>query len=99
MTKRIDPISGFFSTLDAVVKGNPYRDDVLTDEVPGFTIDICRAFDTRMWETAIAPTGKDWVIVEQYEDRDKAIIGHKRWKESLITNPTQELQDINLWNQ
>lgn len=61
-------------------------------------VDTCIAFDTQQWETGISRDEEDWIIVEQYEDRELAEAGHNRWVAALKADPTMELEDINLWN-
>jgi len=98
----LSPLEGAFSNLQEMASGNTktteLRKDVFNDTIGGTEIDTCVAFDTNEWETGIAQHGEDWVIVEQYESRAKAKLGHKRWVKAITENPDMELEDINLWN-
>lgn len=103
--KRIDPLVGVFATLSSmkdVAMGGTVegRDDVFRHDEPdgGFIVDTCAAFDTHEWETGIYPKadGK-CVIVEQYPNREAAETGHAKWVESMTADPTQELNDIDIW--
>jgi hypothetical protein len=100
MTKRISPIEGMLATMKAMGEGGLMRErnDVFTDELGNVIVDTVEAFDTHEWETGISKDrGEDWTIVEQYENRGAAQIGHVSWVEKMKANPELELEDINLW--
>jgi len=86
------------SIPEALVEGNPYRDDVFRTELDnGIVIDTCIGFDTGIWETGVLKPDLEWVIVQQYKSRSEAQEGHAEWVNSMKKNPTQELTDI-LWS-
>ena len=99
--KEINPLEGLISTMEqaknlsmgGTVLG---RDDVLRNE-EGYIVDTCVAFDTGTWETGIKPEGASWTIVEQYNDRPDAVIGHAKWVEFMRENPKRKLEDIKIW--
>lgn len=104
MTKKIDPLSGMFSTFSAMKDKAigmpiPGRDDVLNDSWDDITVDTCAAFDTMEWETGVLrlKTEDKWFIVEQYVSKDQAKVGHQKWVDQLKKNPKIELKDIDLW--
>jgi len=100
--KRLDPISGMFSTMEAikdlalnrpVQTGNSFR-----VEKDNLVVDTCKAFDTGTWETGISQNGGgNWIIVEQYENEDNAKIGHDKWVKKMEKDPSRKLKDINVW--
>lgn len=79
---------------DAIVGQNTWRDDALTTELPAYTIDTCCPSDTQCWETGIQPKGGSWYIVEQYDDKAGAQLGHQQWVERLTANLNLKLRDI-----
>lgn len=95
--KKINPISGVFSTIEALTgQIQQNRDDRFNDEIDNINIDTVCAFDTNTWETGIKRG--EWIIVEQYITRELAEIGHKKWVAKIKKNPKIELRDINLWD-
>jgi len=52
-----------------------------------------------LWETGIERLSIEgnWVIVEQYEDRDHAVAGHKKWVGLMTEYPDFPLKDIDSW--
>lgn len=50
-------------------------------------IDTCHCIDTGFYETGIIDirydSGKDWVIVEEYNTKEKAKIGHDKWVKKM----------------
>ncbi len=102
MVKRINAIAGMCATIEAmktsIIEGElPERKDVFREETVRYIVDTVKAFDTGMWETGIEKSGDDWVIVEQYENREKAKTGHDKWVKQMEQNPKRKLKDINLW--
>jgi len=99
MVKRISPIKGVLDTMKAIsTNDRSFRNTALNWENNGIVVDTCCAFDTGKWETGIERNGDSWIIVEQYEDKEEAITGHKKWIEKMKKNPKMKLTDINLWN-
>jgi len=102
--KSIDPIEGLSVTMEALEKLSlgeklPHRRDVFRDEFNNIVVDTCCAPDTGMWETGISKEkGRNFIIVEQYENREKAKIGHQRWVKKMKKNPDLELKDIRVWD-
>ncbi len=73
------------------------RQDVLRDDLPHHIIDTCVGFDTGFWETGVIVKDGNTIVVEQYDSREEAVIGHAKWLESLRENPSQELKEIHIW--
>lgn len=74
------------------------RKNALTKETKEFTVDTCLAGDTGCWETGICSdkfNHGEWVIVDEYETRKKAKVGHEKWIKHMKTNP-KELTDIHI---
>lgn len=70
------------------------RKDALTKETKTHTIDTCMCTDTGQWETGIKPKDSSWVIVEQYEGRIPAMVGHNKWINAVEENPKLELENV-----
>ena len=85
------------SGLGDIAIGNKIegRDDVFNNKINNHVIDTVCAFDTHIWETGIERDG-EWIIVGQYNNRDEAVIGHKKWCNEITKNPKVKLEDIGL---
>ncbi len=98
----LNGFEGVFKTLEEMGTGcsktTRLRKDIFNDKWGNIEVDTCIAFDTDKWETGICKDGGDWIIVQQYEDREDAKSGHNQWVKKLRDNPNIELEDINLWN-
>ena len=70
------------------------RADALTAETKTHIFDTCMCIDTGQWETGIKPKGKPWIIVEQYDGKNSAIKGHKKWFDIVNKNPKVKLKDV-----
>ena len=68
-----------------------WRKDVFNIMIGDLTIDTCYAPDVRKWETGIEKDGK-WTIVEEYPDRENAVIGHAKWVKLIKENSNTELK-------
>jgi hypothetical protein len=101
--KKVNPPVGIISTFEAQkdqILGNDYwRDGKLTDEFDNIVVDtVMTTFDTGMPETGISQDyGENWIIVEQYETKEEATIGHASWVKKMKEDPNQKLKDIGLW--
>lgn len=76
----------------------PYEDRaVARHESDGLIIDTCAVNDGDMpFETGISSklyNGGKWVIVEAYETKEAAQIGHDKWVDVMLTNPPTVLKD------
>ena len=75
---------------------NKCRKDALRD---AFIVDNKRIFvDTYNstdygWGTGISIDEGNFVIVEEYFDKEKAYKGHKRWVKKMQRNPHRELKE------
>ena len=61
-----------------------------------FIVDTAFTPDTNTWETGIQAVNfnnNNWIIVEQYEDKELAEKGHKKWIKYMKTKP-KKLYDI-----
>lgn len=71
-------------------KVDRYKNDTLT-------IDTAYVSDgTKPFETAVAHPSyneRKWVIVESYDNKDEAQIGHDRWVRIMTTDPPTVLVD------
>ena len=92
----MDNKTSIIKTLAGLASGeiDIAREDALREELKTHTIDTCLCVDTGEWETGIEPKGKDWVVVEQYPNKAKAIIGHKEWIEKIKKNPKTKLTEV-----
>ena len=90
-------MTGFGGMLYESEEENKARRPFNTER-KGFTVDTCLTPDTGTWETGIKCerlNGGAWVIVEQYENKEKAEKGHKKWVKYMGTKP-KKLYDIML---
>src|SRR6185369_14824139 len=66
--------------------------------INGATIDTARVNDsTKPFETAVKHpniNGHEWVIVELYDDKEEATLGHARWVEAFTGKLTVSLTDV-----
>lgn len=90
-----DSMFNMMGTHEARLVGN-----VETDM---YTIDTCEVYDCQEtpYETAIAHKefkGGDWIIVEQYEDREEAEKGHAKWIKIMEESEPLQLMDIDVWS-
>lgn len=63
-------------------------DPVGSDRVGEYTIDTCDTID-QGYETAIQKNEGNWIIVQRYDNREKAETGHKVWCAMCTTNPVK----------
>lgn len=56
-------------------------------ELSNCVVDTAFAPDTGYFETGIEPTGMHWIIVEEYETKEDAQIGHNKWVKYMKTKP------------
>ncbi len=92
--KELSIIDIFMAQKDQILGNDYWRKDVFNDVLEKHTVDTVCGFDTNVWETGVEPRGGKWIIVEQYESRDKAKVGHKEWVQKLEKNPNMILEDI-----
>ena len=74
--------------------------DRFRNETYYYIVDTVFAHDEEKWETGISSqyiSDGDFIIVEQYESREKAQEGHEKWVKLMEENPKRELEDIDLW--
>lgn len=99
--QRIDPFEGLLNFLKSICEGPPDRSEALTTKVnQDITIDTCLPRDTGLWETGIKRLRieGEWIIIEQYPNKESARIGHEKWVGILKEYPDFPLKDINLWS-
>jgi len=63
-----------------------------------FIVDTCFTPDTGCWETGISSANFnecEWIIVDEYESKKEAEIGHEKWIKFMKTNPKM-LTDIHI---
>jgi hypothetical protein len=84
------------TTLHLQMFGATHRNDVFRDKVGDIIIDTVEPLDTYVWETGININGdeEEWVVVEQYNNKKEANIGHIKWVEKIKTNPNTKLKEI-----
>ena len=65
-----------------------YEDRLVENTKQGdYEIDTCFCNDTNKYETGISKLENDWIIVEEYNTKDEASIGHKKWVEFTKAEP------------
>lgn len=77
-------MESMFNFLQLFLNDEPIRgENIGTDRFHNGSayifVDTCLTNDTGRYETAIQINGGEIVIVEDYEDRYDAKMGHKRW--------------------
>lgn len=96
---RVSPMEGVLNFLATGLTG-PLEQ--ITNKLHNDTviIDTCLPTDTHIWETGIERINIEgkWIIVEQYEDKKKAEIGHGKWVNLLTEYPDYPLKDIDSWS-
>ena len=96
-------MEGMFATMQAASnlamgQEREWRNDKFNNRDGNWVVDTCMGFDTGLWETGISQNNENtWTIVEQYDDRREAEIGHAKWTELMKADPDIELEDINVW--
>jgi hypothetical protein len=78
--------------ITAIYTAEQSRKEALTDEVNGFIIDTCFTYDTNKYETGITRDNDKWFIVEYYETKELAEIGHRNWVKKCSDDPNLELK-------
>ena len=100
--QRVSPIVGMLNfLLDYSRNGlaGPDRSKAITTVIGNVTVDTCPANDTGLWETGIwRPQEGEWLIVEQYENDERAKAAHTNWVAQITSNPNMPLKDIDLWS-
>jgi len=102
MVTKVDGLFTSLSMMRGLATGelqeqvDELRKNALNDKVNSQTIDTVMAFDTYKWETAIQRKDK-WVVVEQYDNENKAHEGHAKWVKAITKTPNMELIDLELW--
>ena len=94
---RVSPLEGFLQFMSSGMEG---PEEQLTDKIGDITIDTSLPSDTHIWETGIKRLSieGEWVIVEQYPNKEEALVGQKKWTQLMTENPDFPLKDIDLWN-
>ena len=69
------------------------------DDTCGLIVDTCAVTDSdQPYETGVKHPGYNdgaWVIVEMYETRERAVMGHERWVARMTDVPMPtELRDV-----
>lgn len=68
--------------------GDDYEDRLVENTKQGdYEIDTCFCNDTNKYETGISKLKNDWIIVEEYNTKCDASIGHKKWVEFTKAEP------------
>lgn len=102
--KKVSPMLGILYTSFNIrnrILGDRVRSKFFGDEIDTHIIDTTLAGDTETWETGITRKPEDfssWIIVQQHEDEENAIEGHKKWVRKLKENSELELKEIYVWN-
>lgn len=85
------------TVMSSAVNPDPLscRKNAITDNIGEITVDTSCPSDTGLWETGIRRSKKEnWIIVEQYENKKTAKIGHLAWVEKIKADKNMELRDI-----
>ena len=95
---RVDPLMGVMNFLATGMKGP--HEQISTKVSDTIVVDTSLPRDTNIWETGIERTEIEdkWVIVEQYQDKEHAEVGHKRWSDQMAEFPDYPLKDIENWS-
>lgn len=84
---------GFFGMM-----GTHEQRKVANDTINGVEIDTCAVTDSdQPYETGVCSkeyNGGSWVIVEMYETKELAEVGHARWVETFKTSKPESLTDV-----
>lgn len=73
--------------IEALTNREDFRKEVIgTDEVGEYTIDTCNTPDCG-YETGICKNNGYWIIVQRYDTREQAELGHKIWMSVCAANP------------
>lgn len=85
-----------FKFISIIAEGKELsdRDNAFRLEKAYYIIDTCLTIDTGKWETGIQILNKNWVIVEDYNDKDEAKEGHDKWVKLMEEDADRELPDI-----
>lgn len=88
---------GLFGFYDMA---NNYKDRVVAnDEVNGAVIDTAAVTDSAFhYETGITHGAYNcggWIIVEVYNTKKEALVGHKQWVEKFTGKLPKSLKDVN----
>ncbi len=87
---------GLFGFMD--MADNYEERKVASHNKEGLFVDTVSVSDsTKPFETAVAHpkyNDGDIIIVELYDTREEAQIGHDKWLETMLTNPPQQLVDV-----
>ena len=83
----------FFDMVDS------YEDrKVCNTEINGAIIDTCAVTDSdQSYETGIehpSYNNDNWVIVEMYDTKEEAQIGHAKWVEAFTDKLPESLEDV-----
>lgn len=79
--------------FDIFVKGmftqwDNYEDRKVDNTINGdYEIDTVYANDTELYETGIKFKNNKWIIVEEYETKEQALKGHKKWTKAMNKKP------------
>uniref|UniRef100_A0A6M3LDB6 Uncharacterized protein n=1 Tax=viral metagenome TaxID=1070528 RepID=A0A6M3LDB6_9ZZZZ len=100
--KRTAPITGVLNFLEVLASGHRGPLDQITTKLHDDTVIVDSSLppDTMLWETGIKRTNIEgkWVIVEQYEDKEHAELGHQKWVNILTEYPDYPIKDIDNWS-
>ena len=93
--KQITPIStALYVSNYQIDQDDSHRKDVFNTKLGNIIIDTVCPNDTYVWETGIDRGDDNWIIVEQYPDRETASDGHRSWTTKIKIDPKQTLYDI-----
>jgi hypothetical protein len=108
--QKVDPFTGFLNFMPMFIESlkdpegafKRNRATATTTKLHNDTIvvDTCLPADTNLYETGITRTNIEgkWVIVEQYPNKEEALIGHNTWVKLMAEYPDFPLKDIDTWS-
>ncbi len=70
------------------------RKEAINNMINVFTVDTVETVD-HGWETRVKPEGQRWILLERYDSRKPAKIGHSKWVKILTHKTKLILEDIN----
>ena len=97
---RVDPFTGALNFLGAMATGQMGPIEQIQTKLDSIIVDTALPPDTNIWETGIKRKDieGEWVIVEQYENKEHAKAGHDKWVKMMTDVPDLPIKDTDNWS-